>query len=52
MIHYEILVSNEILTDTKDDDELETIFNDKLAALIAYYDSMKIEGCNYEGYHV
>lgn len=36
-MNYEIVVENEILTNAKNEEELKSIFNDKLATLIIYY---------------
>lgn len=46
-MNYEIEVINEISTNAKTDEELSTIFNDKLATLILYYEeNKKLGGCN------
>ncbi|MCL2859050.1 MAG: hypothetical protein FWF46_00450 [Oscillospiraceae bacterium] len=45
MNNYEFVVINQTLTNAKNEDELITIFNEKLATLFLFYEKITIEGC-------
>lgn len=46
-MNYEVEITNEVITNAKTEDDLLTIFNDKLATLILYYEEKnQLECCN------
>lgn len=46
-MNYEVEVTNEVLTNAKTEEDFITIFNDKLATLILYFEEKsKLECCN------
>ena len=46
MLNYSLVIVNQIITDAKNEDEFITLFNDKLASLLLYYEKNKLGGCN------
>ena len=52
MKNYDFVVTNEYITDATNEEELVTIFNDKLAILILLYEKTTIKGCNNTEYEL
>jgi hypothetical protein len=46
MKDYDFVVTNEYYTDATTEEELVTIFNEKLATLLLLYEKITIGGCN------
>ena len=46
MKNYDFVITNELITDAKNEEEFIAIFNDKLATLFLLYEKMIIRGCN------
>ena len=43
---YDFVIVNSLLTNAQSEDELSTIFNDKLASLFVLYEKINQGGCN------